>query len=61
MLATVAESAIITDYSTSYSWFAAIALKPFSVKVKDLWFVPTVILLLKIRLTLDISLQNLGN
>ena len=40
---------------------AAIAFKPFSVKVKNLRFAPAVISLLKIRLKLEVILHNFGN
>ena len=50
--------AAINNYST---WFAAIALKPFSFKVKNLRFAPKVTSSLKVRLKLGVILHNLGN
>ena len=53
--------AITNNYSTLFPWLAAIAFKPFIVKVKNLWCAPAVISLLIIRLKLEIILHNLGN
>ena len=55
------EITITNNYSTLFPWMAAIAFKPFSVKVKNLRIAPAVISLLKIRLKLRIILHDLGN
>ena len=52
--------AINNDYSIWFLWFAAIAFKPFKVKVKNLLFAPKMIPLLEISSKLGFILHNLG-
>ena len=53
--------AISNNYFACLTWFVAIAFRLFGADVKNLWFAPTVISLLKIRLKLGSILHYLGN
>ena len=61
MFPTLVGIATTIYFPTWMLWFAAIAFKPFSARVKNLWFASTVTSLFKMRLQLRVIFHNFDN